>query len=251
MSASIDIDIQLPSDVPKALIVENSPVALYMAQYKSFEYLKIMSQAELDQQVKDNARIKEDRGKDNYVDPPVVDRLTVDKIMKIYEEYKRSESYAARFAAGILGPTLRGIGEILETTLDEASRTAARSAGKIVKNVGDELGMGNLLGGLAVFGFWSSLAGVGVPAAGIFGSFGYVAWWVFMKTMGKNRARISAAAAAGAGAGGCIRRNARSGGGGTKKKKIKTKIVKSKKRRLIYFTRRRSIIKKIRRSNKK
>jgi hypothetical protein len=247
LSASVDIDIQLPSDVPKALIVENSPVALYMAQYKSFEYLKIMSQAELAQQEKDNARIKEDRGKDNYVDPPVVERLTVDKIMKIYEEYKRSETYAARFAAGVLGPTLRGIGEILEKTLDEASRAAARSAGKIVKNVGEELGMGNLFGGLAIFGFWSTLAGVGVPAAGIFGSFGYVAWWVFMKTMGKNRARISA----GAGAGGCIRRNARSGGGGTKKKKIKTKIVKSKKRRLIYFTRRRSIIKKIRRSNKK
>jgi len=243
LSDSVDLDIQLPSDVPKSLVVENSPVALYMAQYTSFQYLKIMTQAEIDQQVKDNERIKKDRG-DAFVDPPVIERITVDKIMKIYEEYKRTESYAARIASDILGPTLRGIGEIIETTLDEASRTVSRSAGKIAKNVGDEFGIGNLFGGLAAFGIFSTLTGVGLPALG-FGSFGYAVWWAFMTTLRKIRPRRSAG-----GAGGCIRRNARSGGGGTKRKKIKTKIVKSKKRRLIYFTRRRSIIKKIRRSKK-
>ncbi len=156
------------------------------------------------------------------------------------------------------------LGDIIVTTLDVTSKVAANSAGKIVKNVGAEFGLEGWqasLAGMSVLGIIGAAFGM-VPFVAAAVPIGAGASWGVLKMLQifrnqiRGSGRFLGAAVKGAnqpagGAGGCIRRNARSGGGGTKKKKIKTKIVKSKKRRLIYFTRRRSIIKKIRRSNKK
>jgi hypothetical protein len=138
-------------------------------------------------------------------------------------------------------------GDVVTVIGNAGTKTVSRVVGGALDDINQHIfgfSPDNLMGKLLSVGVIATLAGVGIPAAGITLSIGMLRYIV-----GRMRSRPRQALEDGR-AGGCIRRNARSGGGGTKRKKIKTKIVKSKKRRLIYFTRRRSIIKKIRRSKK-